>query len=254
MLKIKRTQPKPQPRAWLVTLPLQFLWLLLLLSATSIQVASSDEIAEQTLQYAAFYGSKKIGKIEIDIRREKDGYIVTSVSKPTLLARMLVGAHTTTTRFVRHQNELTLDSSKHIERQGDDTQSFRIDHSGNLIQFNNGRQVQIREGEKLEAASFPLLLMYRTNQDIPVEEVREVSVKRVRNYRYEKSVLETVQVPAGEFIARKIKRFRVDRPADNVTVWLSHDKTEQMQNWFPVKILIDKRKKANVVLLLKNRR
>ena len=210
------------------------------------QAASSAEIKDQTLRYAALYGSRNAGEIKIDIRSENDGYTVTSTTKPSRLAAMFIKSQISHTRFIRQQGELALDSG--AERLAGDQatgRSFRVNYARGQVEFSNGKHGTIQPGDQLEAAAFPLLLMLRPVETIAATRVWEVSPRRMRDYLYEKPVEETVTVPAGEFTGWKITRRRTNRPDDSVSVWLN-----QAGNPVPVKIVIIKRGKTSTLQLL----
>ena len=55
-------------------------------------------------------------------------------------------------------------------------------------------------GESLEAAAFPLVLMLRPIDEIAGVRVREVSAKRSRGYVYDAPIAESITLAGGEFI------------------------------------------------------
>ncbi len=203
-------------------------------------------IEDQTLRYAVSYGGRNAGEIEITIRNQNDGYVVTSTSKPNALASLFVKAHLSDTRFVRRRGEVVLDGgAESLAGNGGSgyARSFRFDHAAGRVKFSDGKSSAIQPGDRFEAAAFPLLLMLRPVDGVKGR-VREVSAKRTRDYRYEQPVAETVTVPAGAFASWKINRHRTDRPADTVTVWLS-----RAGNPVPLKIVIRKRGKTSTLML-----
>ena len=221
--------------------------LALLLWAVVVVSARAAAIEDQTLRYAAFYGNISAGEVEINIRNENAGYVVTSTGKPSMLAAMFVKAHHSATRFVRHQGEVALDSgSEQLDGNDGDGYArwFRFDRAQGRIEFSDGDHHAIQPGERFEAAAFPLLLMLRPVEQVAGLRVREVSARRTRDYTYEKPVEEIVTVPAGEFASWKIARHRSDRPDDRVTVWLS-----QTGDPVPLKIAVTKKGKTSTLLL-----
>ena len=218
---------------------------LLMWFATAAHGAGAIE--NQTLRYAVSYDGRNAGEIEIVIRAENDGYLVTSTAKPSLLASLFVKAHTSTTRFVRHRGEVALDSGTE-SLAGDDTQGtvrgFHFDRSRSRIEFSNGKHAAIQPGDQFEAAAFPLLLMLRPVERIAGARVRVVSFKRIRDYLYEAPVEAVVTVPAGAFSSWKINRHRIGRPADTVTVWLNKTGAP-----VPVKITVKKKGRTSILRL-----
>ena len=204
-------------------------------------------IENQTLRYAVSYDGRNAGEIEIVIRAENDGYLVTSTAKPSLLASLFVKAHTSTTRFVRHRGKVALDSGTE-SLAGDDTQGtvrgFHFDRARSRIEFSNGKHHAIQPGDQFEAAAFPLLLMLRPVERIAGARVRVVSFKRIRDYLYEAPMEAVVTVPAGAFSSWKINRHRTDRPTDTVTVWLNKTGAP-----VPVKITVKKKGRTSILRL-----
>ena len=215
--------------------------------AVMVVSARAAAIEDQTLRYAAFYGNLSAGEVEINIRNENAGYVVTSTGKPSMLAAMFVKAHHSATRFVRHHGEVALDSgSEQLDGNDGDGYArwFRFDRARGRIEFSDGDHHAIQPGERFEAAAFPLLLMLRPVEQVAGLRVREVSARRARDYTYEKPVEEIVTVPAGEFASWKVARHRSDRPDDRVTVWLS-----QTGDPVPLKIAVTKKGKTSTLLL-----
>ena len=204
-------------------------------------------IENQTLRYAVSYDGRNAGEVEIVIRAENGGYLVTSTAKPSLLASLFVKAHTSTTRFVRHRGKVALDSGTE-SLAGDDTQGtvrgFHFDRARSRIEFSNGKHAAIQPGDQFEAAAFPLLLMLRPVERIVGARVRVVSFKRIRDYIYEAPVETVVTVPAGAFSSWKINRHRIGRPADTVTVWLNKTGAP-----VPVKITVKKKGRTSILRL-----
>ena len=204
-------------------------------------------IENQTLRYAVSYDGSNAGEIEIVIRAENDGYLVTSTAKPSLLASLFVKAHTSVTRFVRHRGEVALDSGSE-NLGGDDTQGtvrgFHFDRARSRIEFSNGKHAAIQPGDQFEAAAFPLLLMLRPVERIADARVRVVSFKRIRDYIYEAPVEAVVTTSAGAFPSWKINRHRIGRPADTVTVWLNKTGAP-----VPVKITVKKKGRTSILRL-----
>lgn len=212
-------------------------WAALLLWLATAAHGAPGAIEDQTLRYAVSYDSRNAGEIEIVIRTENGGYIITSTAKPSLLAALFVKAHTSATRFVQHRGEVALDGGTE-SLAGDDgyRRGFHFDRTRGRIEFSSGKHDAIQPGDQFEAAAFPLLLMLRPVGSIAGAQVREVSFKRTRDYTYEAPVEEVVTVPAGAFSSWKINRHRTDRPADTVTVWLNKTGAP-----VPLKIVISKR-------------
>ena len=204
-------------------------------------------IENQTLRYAVSYDGRNAGEVEIVIRAENGGYLVTSTAKPSLLASLFVKAHTSVTRFVRHRGEVALDSGSE-NLGGDDTRGtvrgFNFDRARGRIEFSSGKHAAIQPGDQFEAAAFPLLLMLRPVERIADARVRVVSFKRIRDYIYEAPVEAVVTVPAGAFSSWKINRHRIDRPTDTVTVWLNKTGAP-----LPVKIAVTKKGRTSILRL-----
>ncbi len=213
--------------------------------------AAAQDIADQTLRYAASYGRLHAGGIEIQIRREARGYLVTSTAKPSLLAAMFMKAHITETRFVRAGGRVALDSGSERLVGGEGyARSFRVDRERAVVEFADGRRDEIGAREQLEAAAFPLLLMLRPLDALEGMRVREVSAKRLREYVYDAPAPEALRVPAGEFDCWKITRRRADKPEDSVSVWLRRD-GRQVQA--PLQIAVRKRGKTTLLQLTEQR-
>ena len=230
-------------RAWLWTPVLTML--LWFPAAPAIPDTSSDTIEDQTLRYALSYRNRNAGQIEITIRNENGGYVITSTGKPSALASLFVKAHISDTRFVRRSGVVALDrGAESLVGDKGYQRSFHFDHDRRRIEFSSGESSAIQVGDQFEAAAFPLLLMLRPLENIAGARVREVSFKRIREYTYEAPVEEVVTVPAGEFSSWKINRHRSDRPADTVTVWLNKTGTP-----IPLKIAVSKKGNLSILTL-----
>ena len=206
------------------------------------------EIPDQALVYSVSYGSKNVGQVEIVIRNESDGYVLTSTTRPSKLAGLFLKEHTSDTRFIRRDGELVPDSANEkLEGKKSYDRGFQFNYDNNQIEFSEGNVEAFEDGEQFESVTFPLLLMHRPIDSIEGMVVREVSPKRLRSYTYNKPTEDTVKVPAGEYSAWKITRFRTDKPEDTVTVWL-----DQSDNPVPVKIEIFKKGKKSTMNLTGN--
>jgi hypothetical protein len=203
-------------------------------------------IDDQVLKYSVSYGSKKVGTIEINIRNENGGYVVTSTSKPGAMAKMFMKDHVSDTRFIQHEDKVVLDSgTEQLKGKDGYDRGFQFDRGQGRIEFSNGKHADIKPDDEFEAVTFPLLLMLQPVESIKEgSQLREVSAKRIRNYTYENPVEETVKVPAGEFSSWKIVRHRSDRPEDSVTVWL-----EKSANPVPLQIAINKKGSTSTLKL-----
>lgn len=206
-------------------------------------------VEDQTLNYAAFYGSSKVGDIKIDIKNENGGFVVTSDSKPGMLARMFMKAHFSDTRFIQQQGKVVLDSgTEQLEGGKGYNRSFQFNRELDRIEFSDGKTAAIQPGNKFGAIAFPLLLMLRPVESIQQgDQVQLVSAKRIRSYTYEEPIEETVNVPAGEYSSWKITRYRTDRPDNNVTVWLNAS-----NDHVPVQIRINKKGGTSTLKLTGN--
>ena len=203
-------------------------------------------IEDQTLRYTAAYGRVNAGEVEINIRNENHGYVVTSTGKPSMLAAMFFKTHSSTTRFIRHRGEVALDSgTERLAGEGGYRRGFRFNRAHGRVEFSNGKHGAIQPGDRFEAAAFPLLLMLRPVESIAGARVREVSARRMRDYTYEPPVEEIVKVPAGAFPCWKINRHRTGRPTERVTVWL-----HKAENPIPLKIVVTKKGRTSTLELL----
>lgn len=241
-------------------------------------------LAEQRLHYEMLYENRAVGELEVTIRRHDGGYVVSSTVKPNRLASLFLKALHSSTRFsfgrrdalvlVSGDERVQLSDSRAQRRQ------FSVDYDKRSIQLSgeNISNLMFERGQTLVAAAFPLLLMWRAvqideNESVEADvfaaltdmEVLETNAQRVRKYRYDAPVLETVSVPAGEFSAWKIPRWRVDRPHERVTVWLKStsvapsllaqtDSEENLSpdlnpNPIPLKIVLTKKRGDRVLQL-----
>ena len=220
-------------------------FLSVLLLMVHIDAIAEVTIVDQELVYAVSYGNKNVGNIEISIRNEKGGYQLRSITKPTRLARLVLKEHTSDTKFIWRNEALVLHSAvEKLEGKKSYDRGFTFDFDNHTIELAEGKTGTFEEGDQFESVTFPLLLMHRDVNSVAGMEVMEVSPKRLRSYTYDKLEQETVKVPAGEFASWKVTRFRSDRPADRVTVWLN-----QSDNPIPVKIEVDKGGKVSTLAL-----
>ena len=212
-------------------------------------VADATKVIEdQTLRYAVTFKKRNVGKVKVIIRNKNDGYMVTSTAKPSAMASLFVKAHLSDTHFVRRHGVVILDrGTEGSIGEDDDHRHFYFDHVNRQIKFSDRESYTIQSDDQFEAAAFPLLLMLRSTKQISGVHVHEVSAKRTRAYTYEPPVEEIVKLPIGKFLSWKVRRHRSDRPADNVTVWLS--KSEGVEIGVPLKIVVRKRGKASALLL-----
>ncbi len=201
----------------------------------SLTAGDAFAIEAQTLRYAVSYGNLDAGQmvVRIDPQEDQDGgYVVEAAAEPNALARWFIDARFRSARFVQHNGEAVLHSGVERGRKGGEgLREFRVNRHAGRIEFGRGKHYAIAADDSFEAAAFPLALMLRAADgmaQIGGAAVREVSVRRVRDYRYAVPVAEAVTVAAGEFLGWKIIRHRIDRPADRVTVWLCCAAGEQL--------------------------
>lgn len=229
-------------------LPLTTTLLLTLLTSTT-PTQTQTPIPTQTLHYTASYAGLNAGQLQIRIHAEPHAYTITSTAKPSILAAMFAKTHDTSTRFTRHNGNLTLHSgTETLAGKNGYQRHFRVDRTAQQIAFSTGTgtntNTPIHPNDHLEAAAFPLLLMLRPLSEIADTAVREVSAKRLRDYIYQAPVADTVTVPAGTFPAWKITRHRPDQPQDSVAVWL-----HQADNPIPLQIVVIKRGRRTTLKL-----
>ena len=220
----------------------------LLLVIVHIDAIAEVTIIDQDLVYAVSYGKTNVGNLEISLRNENGDYLLTSITKPSTLASLVLKEHTSETKFILRNGELALHSAvEKLKGKESYDRGFTFDYENHTIELAEEKSSTFQSGDQFESVTFPLLLMYRDVNSIAGMEVSEVSPKRLRSYTYAEPEQETVKVPAGEFESWKIPRFRTDRPEDTVTVWL-----DQSDNPIPVKIEINKGGKVSTLVLSKN--
>jgi len=245
VLKFFKQPRNPGIRNIAVRLAFRSCFLFCALLSINTNALAEVSIADQDLIYNVSYANKNVGKLEISIRNENNGYRLTSITKPTKLAGLVLKEHTSETIFVWRDNELALQSAvEKLEGKKSYDRGFTFDFENNVIQLNEGKTSEFKEGDQFESVTFPLLLMHRDVNSVEDMSVSEVSPKRLRSYTYDKPIQETIEVPAGEFESMKITRFRSDRPEDTVIVWLN-----QSDNPIPLKIAISKGGKASTMVL-----
>ena len=172
--------------------------------------------------------------------------MVTSEAKPSALATLFFKAYRSEFRFVRGDDGVVVLHSGGEKARGKNEfeRSFRVDYDAGEIHFRDGKVDAISNGESLEAAAFPLVLMLRPIDEIAGLRVREVSAKRSRGYVYDAPVAEQITLADGEFMSWKIRRYRADKPDDSVTVWL------RQSDHIPLQITARKRGKTSTLRLL----
>ena len=231
---------KKNPKLWLYSV---ICWIGTALPA----FGSALTIPDQTLRYSVTYSGQNAGELEISIRGDSRSYTVTSTSHLSNLAKLLLDAYTSETRFTWNGELLELNSStERIQGNEGYERSYRINRHSLHVEYNDGKKVAIRPDDRFEAVSFPLILMHRSMDGIGGTRVREVSAKRVRDYTYGNPEEDSVEVPAGSFSTWKVTRQRVDRPDSSVTVWLNKYDVP-----IPVKIMTTKKGKNTVLQLIK---
>jgi len=209
---------------------------------------SDAQVPDQTLVYKVSYGNKNADEITIILRNDDEGYVLTSTTKPSKLAGLFLKAHTSDTKFIWRDGKLApLSATEKLQGKESYDRGFQFDYDNKQVEFVEGKVESFEDGDQFESVTFPLLLMHRPIETVGGMQVKEVSPKRFRGYTYAKPAEEIVNVPAGEFRAWKIIRFRTDKPEDTVTVWL--DKSD---NPVPVKIVVYKKGKTSSLDLTSN--
>jgi hypothetical protein len=213
----------------------------------STQGAWALSVQDQVLHYDVSYSSTPAGEIEITIAGDDEGYVVSATTYPNMIASMFLDEYTNETRYRRNQDLLEL-ATGHDQLRGDKdfNRSFTVDYDKGEIQYDSGKVVPVAESDRLEAISFPILLMDAPDEVVEGTKVRQVSTKRVRNFIYEKPQTEVVKVPAGEFTCTRYTRHRIDKPETTVTIWLSQD-----ENPVPVRISSTNKGATSVMELTK---
>ena len=216
--------------------------------AISSPVRAETTISDQDLVYLASYGKTKAGQLFIQIRQTENGYLVTSTTKPSKLAGLLVKEHSTEARFGWRDGKLVPENAVEALKGKDSyDRGYTFDYENMTISLAEGKSSTFSEEDQFESVTYPLLLMHREIESIEGLEVKEVGPKRLRDYTYAKPEAETIKVPAGEFSTWKVTRYRTDKPEDTVTTWL-----DQSDNPVPVKIVVTKDGKPSILDLSSN--
>ena len=216
--------------------------------ATSFPARAETTISDQDLVYLASYGKTKAGQLFIQIRQTENGYLVTSTTKPSKLAGLLVKEHSTEARFGWRDGKLVPENAVEALKGKDSyDRGYTFDYENMTISLAEGKSSTFSEEDQFESVTYPLLLMHREIESIEGLEVKEVGPKRLRDYTYAKPEAETIKVPAGEFSTWKVTRYRTDKPEDTVATWL-----DQSDNPVPVKIVVTKDGKPSTLDLSSN--
>lgn len=221
-------------------------WLLTLFVSTFTSGLHAASPAEQTLRYAVDFMGQPAGEIEVVIKREGDEYLVTSISHPSLLAQMFLESYTLESRFSFDGEQLQLKSGKEIlSETGEVQREFNVNHDNKVLSFSAGEPLNLPEGIRIEADSFPLLLMSSDLNTLAGQTYLSVSPKRARQYVYQEPEQESLSVPAGEFSTIKIVGVRSDSPDRKVNVWLNTGDDQ-----IPVKITTSKDGRETTMTLM----
>lgn len=227
------------------TIGVTFIFLTAVFVASS--AASALSVAEQIRFYAVEYEGQNAGELEVVIKRDGEGYLITSISHLSMLAQLFLESHTVESRFEIVNDQVRLVSGREVlTGSGQVKREFNIDYDSNIVTFSAGEPLKFSNGARIDADSFPLALMTSNPATLAGETYLAVSPKRARQYIYQPPVEETVSVPAGEFATTRVVGIRNDDPDRSVSFWLDNENQK-----LPVKIINSKNGKETIITLIK---
>jgi hypothetical protein len=180
----------------------------------------AGEPSEQTLRYKVDFRGTNAGELETVIERTEDGYLVKSISHPSLLASMFLQNETAETHFQLVDGRLVLQSGReYVTKSGKEVRSFEVDHDAGQIRFSGGDPLDMEPGTRLEADTFPLALMANGLESAAGTKFYAVSGKRARLYQTGEPMAETIEVPAGKFETLRVENRLPGEPSRIYTIW-----------------------------------
>lgn len=208
--------------------------------------ASAAEPKDQTLRYSVDYRGSDAGEIEVIVKRNDDGYQVTSISHLSLLASMFLQSHTIVSFFQRTDDGLVLQSGKEILTQtGETVRSFEVDAPAGNIRFSGGDPVSFDRSTHLDADSFPLGLVTSNAEALLGRRFLSVNPKRARLFEITDVKKDRVEVPAGAFEVWRIHSSVPGEPSRVFRLWLRVDGDQ-----VPVRIETGREGKLTTMVLL----
>ena len=190
--------------------------------ATALAATVPDRLV---LNYKLFRGSTVVAKVQRVVQREGSRYRAISIAEPTGLARLLIKdpIHEESVFAVEGHNvrPLRYFESRDTDRANQTTVTF--DWQQRQIQFSDGRHLNIPEHEVQDLGSFLVALMVRPVEQLAGQRINVVSAKGLREYRYEIPVEEVIDTALGKLRTWRIEKRRLARPGRSVIVWLAMD-------------------------------
>ena len=204
------------------------------------------QLAEQTLRYSVLYRGSDAGELEIVIKRNDEGYRVTSISHLSPLAQMLLKGHTIESDFDLVDGcPRLIGGREFLKESGELKREFNIDYTTNTVHFSHGDPIQFGPDLLLDADAFPLGLVLSCIDTIANQQLLTISPKRARLLTYQAPVDERLQTANGDIEAIRIVATREDNPENLKTIWLR--KTGERN---PVKIVSGKPDKLTIIELI----
>ena len=224
------------------------LFAIAILSAIGIvPAACSDSITNQTLRYQVEFRGSDAGELEVIIESADSGYKVRSISHLSLLASMFLKSTTIESIYTIEDDQLLLKSGREIQNESaEEKRSFSVDYAAGKIVFSEGEPFSFAKDMPIDADGFPLWLMFSGADAYTNRKTISVSPKRARQYQYGNPVVESVNVPAGQFDSIKLEGSRMDNPGKTATIWLRKEGEA-----VPLKIITGEPGKQTTLSLLK---
>ena len=192
---------------------------------SSSGIASTiQDIPAYTLRYAVTFQGNSLGELEISIRHQNEKIVVRGETFPNALAQMFGdGKVIETVEYIQQGNTLRL--KRLTEQKGlnsPTTKTLTIDHISHQVSAD-GQQIGLDSNDQIDAYTFPLLSILGLSDVNPGDQVKLVSVEKIRRYRYLEPLRETIHNRAGSFATLKQSRSRVNS-SKTIALWITEKK------------------------------
>lgn len=188
--------------------------------------ALADSVPDRlVLNYELFRDSTVVANVQRVLQREGSRYRATSIAEPTGVARLLTTnpIHEVSVFAVEGDNVRPLRYFESRDTDRANQTNITFDWKQRQIEFSDGRHLSIPKHEVQDISSFQVALMVRPVKQLAGQRINVVNGKGLREYRYEIPVEEVIDTTLGKLRTWRVEKRRLDSPGRSVTVWLATD-------------------------------
>ncbi len=226
--------------------------LISLITLPVIADAESISIPSYTLRYKVSIKGIGLGELLISSRNNQDTTLVRGETFPNAFANLIGdGKVVELIEYQKSDNGLKLSHiTETTGKEQLEISEAQIAPEGGEISLSGDKVYRFKPDEQIDAYTFPFLTLLGLSDTEEGSTERVVSTSRVHQYQYQKSIRETISVPAGTFDTLKISKQRVNDEKHQKTIraWVTVESPR-----YPVKIEIDQRGRPSAVIVLLNK-